>query len=211
MRAFVIGVSLALVSGAWAGAVVKISSNDPARVSVDGEDLGVTPMTLRDMKAGHYEIKLENVRTGLVQTYSVKSPKNGTVEREIAAKWPDAQGGAGAAPQQYEPSAQGGTVQAVPIAPPVPVVDAQHAAPVVSEQPAAVVAPVPVAAEAPPAPVPAQAAADAAAAKERTKVKTRNVVIGAAIANEVFNKGKSKDGLRKAAIGIGLLNEALNR
>src|SRR4051794_6857952 len=119
MRAFVIAVSLAMVSGTYAGAVVKITSNDPARVSVDGEDLGVTPMTLRGMKPGHYEIKLENVRSGLVQTYAVKSPKNGTVEREIAAKWADAQGGAGAT--QFEPSAQGGTVQAAPIAAPVPV------------------------------------------------------------------------------------------
>ena len=211
MRGVAVMMGLALVSAVEAGSVVKITSNDPARVAVDGEDLGLTPITLRDIKPGNYEIKLENVRTGLVQTYAVKSPRNATIEREISAKWAveaatpvapavEAQAQAPFQAQAPAPAAEVTPVQPVaavtPVAPPATSIETQVGG---------------IAADAPPAPAAAVAAAEDAAAKERLKVKARNTLIGAAVANEVFNKGSSKKTVRKAAVGLGLLNEALNR
>lgn len=195
MRITALALSLALVSGAHAGAVVKITSNEPARVAVDGEDLGVTPITLRDMKPGSYEIKLENVRTGMIQSYAIKSPKNGTVEREVTARWAvENDGGVAAAPAQVQP-------QQVIVQQPV------IQQPVVA-QPVVVAPPVTLAADAPPAP---DALPTGLASIPNLKTKARNVLLGAAVVNEVFNKNKSKKTIRKTALGLGLLNEAVNK
>ena len=188
MRVTGLVLSLALVTGAHAGAVVKITSNEPARVAVDGEDLGVTPITLRDMKPGKYEIKLENVRTGMLQSYAVKSPDSGTVEREIAAKW------------TVEAEVAAPVVQVAPVAAPVAVVPVAAPAPAIQTQVGSLGADAPPAPDAPPAETPVV-----------PKTKARNVLLGAALANEVFNKGKSKKTVRQAAIGLGLLNEAIDK
>lgn len=180
-------ISLGLVAGAHAGAIIKVSSDQQARVTVDGEDMGPAPMTISDLKAGKYEVKIENVKTGQVQTFAVRSPKIGTVTREIRAKWAPSE------PLEQEAAAY----------PPLP--PAPAAAPItVSPAPAIVAAP-PV--------IDDEAAAKEAAAKAttRNRTRTRNVVLGAALANEIFVKGKSKDTLRKAAVAVGLLNEAANR
>ena len=49
------------------------------------------------------------------------------------------------------------------------------------------------------------------AQKERDKVRTRNTLLGAAVANEVFNKGSSKKALRGVSLGGALLNELIKR
>ena len=59
--------------------------------------------------------------------------------------------------------------------------------------------------------VEAAAAAERARQNERNKVKTRNVLLGAAVANEVFNKGSSKKALRGVSLGGALLNELIKR
>lgn len=192
MRTTALVLSLALASAVQAGAVIKINSTDSARVSIAGEEVGLTPVIIRDLKPGKYEVRVENMRTGQVQSYNVNSPRAGTVEREIAVAW-----------QQTEP-----VVQVAPVA---PVIVQQ---PVVV-QPAPALVPVHAAPPVPAAEIAEDAAADAAAQqkaeRERSRVRARNVVLGAALANEVFNKGKSKKTLRKVAVGGGLLNEALNR
>lgn len=190
MRLAAVMLTLAIVTGAHAGAIIKITSNEPARVHVDGEDLGVTPITLRDMKPGTYEVKLENVRTGMVQTYSIKSPKSGTVEREIAARWP--------VEGALEPSA---VVAPAPVAAPQPSIEAELGSP--SGPVAEAVAEL--AGDAPPVRAPG------ARPGGSLKAKARTALVGAAVANELLNKGKSKKSLRKAAVGIGLLNEALTK
>ena len=48
-------------------------------------------------------------------------------------------------------------------------------------------------------------------AAERNKVRTRNTLLGAAVANEVFNKGSSKKALRGVSLGGALLNELIKR
>lgn len=194
---FAIALSLALATAASAGAVVKITSNEPARVQVDGEDLGVTPITLRDMKPGNYEIKLENVRTGMMQSYAIKSPKAGTVEREVVAKW-----------ASDEP-AQAAVVQPVVVQPVVaqqPVVVQPVAVAPAAVAPAAIQQPE---LAAPPAPADGLGGV---LGVPNLKTKARNVLLGAAVANEVFNKNKkSKTTVRKTAVGLGLLNEAINK
>lgn len=46
---------------------------------------------------------------------------------------------------------------------------------------------------------------------ERNKVRTRNALLGAAVANEIFNKGNSKKTLRGVSLGGALLNELIKR
>jgi hypothetical protein len=43
--------------------------------------------------------------------------------------------------------------------------------------------------------------------QERSKVRTRNTLLGAAVANEAFNRGNSKDLLRGVTLGGAILNE----
>lgn len=185
MRTTALMLSLALASAVQAGAIVKINSSDSARVSIAGEEVGLTPVIIRDLKPGKYEVRVENMRTGQVQSYNVNSPRAGTVEREIAVTW-----------QHSEP-----IVQAAPVVVQQPVVVQPAVVPVHAAPPAPEVVDDAAAA----------AAAQQKAERERSRVRARNVVLGAALANEVFNKGKSKKTLRKVAVGGGLLNEALNR
>lgn len=46
---------------------------------------------------------------------------------------------------------------------------------------------------------------------ERNKVRTRNTALGVAVANELFNKGKSKKVVRGVSLGGALLNELIKR
>lgn len=75
------------------------------------------------------------------------------------------------------------------------------------------VAPEPTAADAPPVDptIEAEAEARRRAAAERNKVRTRNTLLGAAAANEIFNKGSSKKALRGVSLGGALLNELIKR
>jgi hypothetical protein len=183
MRQIAVLLSLALASAAQAGAIVKITSTEASRVAISGEELGLTPVVIRDLKPGKYEVRVENMKTGQVQTYLVNSPKAGTVERELNVTWASS-----------PPATVVQPVAVVPVAAPQAAIVPVHAAP--------------------PAELPEDAPEDpnaAVKAKERSRVRTRNVVLGATLANEVFNKGKSKKTLRKVGIGGALLNEALNR
>jgi len=193
-------VALSLVTGVQAAANLKIFSEAKARVMIDGEDYGpvdpLSPMVVSDLKAGKYKVKLENLETGEEQVFSITAPKAGTVQRQIRA---------------FQVAIERRTVierqvvQAPPsppvlIAPPPP---AQIAPPVVG-------APV-VGDEFDPAAEEAARKAAAKKSKDSLRTKTRNVVLGGALVNEVFNKGKSKGTFRKAAVAIGLINEAANR
>lgn len=46
---------------------------------------------------------------------------------------------------------------------------------------------------------------------ERNKVRTRNALLGTAVANEIFNRGSSKKTLRGVSLGGALLNELIKR
>ena len=59
--------------------------------------------------------------------------------------------------------------------------------------------------------VKAAAAAERARQNERNKVRTRNTLLGAAVANEVFNRGSSKKVVRGVSLGGALLNELIKR
>lgn len=50
-----------------------------------------------------------------------------------------------------------------------------------------------------------------AAQAERNKVRTRNTALGVAVANELFNRGKSKKVVRGVSLGGALLNELIKR
>ena len=59
--------------------------------------------------------------------------------------------------------------------------------------------------------VAAAAAADRERQNERNKVRTRNALLGAAVANEIFNRGNSKKVVRDVSLGGALLNELIKR
>ena len=187
-----LALSFSLAAGVHAGANIKVYSDAPARVWIGGEELGVAPLVMRDLKPGQHEVKIENVRTNQTQSFIVRSPKSGTLEREIRARWSD---GAGSQPVAAQPIAAQPVACAQPavqpIAAPRASIEANAGAAIVADEPEA----------APPAKsiVPA-------------KSQARKVLIGAALANEVFNKNKKlKAGLRKGAVGLGLLNEIANK
>jgi hypothetical protein len=95
-RICTLAMALALASSASADAVLHVTADEPARVSVDGKDIGPAPLTIRDMRPGRYELAVENTHTGQVKSYLVRSPRNARVERTYSVNF--------AEPVQADPS-----------------------------------------------------------------------------------------------------------
>jgi hypothetical protein len=207
MRKIVILSVMAMVpSMANADAVVRIRSDQPANAFLDGKLAGATPLVLSKIKSGTHVVKVENAESGEVKIYNVYSPKTATSEKDIDVEW---QQSAAAQPVQVQPEPTTEVVRTTVVQP----------APVVV-QPVPVVQTVPVVYA--PARVypgygyrrPYGRGYDSRYAarqyqEERDKVRSRNVLLGAAAANEIFNKGGSKGTVRGVTLGGALLNEVL--
>jgi hypothetical protein len=195
-RSLTLALALALASGAGADAVLHFTTDEPSRISVDGEDIGPAPLTIRDMRPGRYEIAVENTHTGQVKSYLVRSPRSARVERNYTVNF--------APPLQADASA--------PRPPPAPALEPALggvAVPLAETPPPANAVLPPAAPGAIPAADPAVAAK---MAKDRARARTRAAVIGVAVADALLVKKKrTKNRILGAALGVGVLNEVFNR
>ena len=195
-RTMLIALSLACAATVEAGALVNVQSTDPALVFLDGHLMGSAPMQIRHVPHGRHMVEVRRRATGERRLYQVWSPPHRMMIENVVAQFPQA---------VY--------VQPVAVCEPAPV--CAPAPETVVVQPVAgatIVQPVVVAEDAPPVNtvVVRQAEADRAAREEREKVRTRNTLLGAAAANEIFNRGNSKGVLRGVTLGGALLNEILH-
>lgn len=193
MRKIIILSLVALVPGiAGADAIVRIRSDQPAHAYLDGKLAGSAPLTISKMKPGSHTVKIENVQTGEVKIFNVYSPSGATSEKDIDVAF---EGFAGV--QQAAPTTE--YVQTT-------VVQPREAIPVVVAPPQTVYRPY-------------YGRYDRyhrrdrdyfrPQQEERDKVRSRNVLLGGAVANEIFNKGNSKGLVRGVTVGGALLNEVL--
>lgn len=180
-------------SGAQATARVKIDSDQPSNAYLDGKLVGSTPLTLSSIKGGAHTVKVENLETGEVKIFHVYSPKNATTEKDIDVAWDTA-----APPPPVAPTTE--TVRTVVVQPAQPIVQQVYGPPVQAYYPA-----------------PRRHYRsrnygpynDSYYQEERNKVRSRNVLLGAAAANEIFNRGSSQGTVRGVTLGGALLNEVL--
>lgn len=192
-KIIILGIVALVPSIAGADAVVRIRSDQPANAYLDGKLAGSAPLTISRMKTGSHTLKIENAQTGEIKIYSVNSPAGATAEKDIDVAWE------GAAAPQAQPIAEPTTeyVQTTVV------------------QPRAVV-PVVLAPVQPVVYRPYYGRGSRydreylhRQQEERDKVRSRNVLLGAAAANEIFNKGNSKGLVRGVSLGGALLNEVL--
>jgi hypothetical protein len=189
-----VAVALAPVA-ARADAVVRVQADRTSNVYLDGSLAGSTPLTLSRMKAGSHIIKVESAETGELKSYSVLSPKNATAEKTIDVAW-DTVAARPLPPPPSEPYRSTEVVRTTVYAPPPPPPD--HYPP-----PGEVYAP-----EYGPHNDDYYYRAERSR-EERDKVRSRNVLLGSAAANEIFNRGRSKKTVRAVTLGGALLNEVL--
>jgi len=187
----ILGIGLVTLQTSHADVVVRIQSDQPARAFLNGALLGNTPLTVSKVKHGSHTIKVENINSGELKIFTLYSPKGATVEKEIDAEFDVAS-------------------RAVPVPRTTEVVRTTVIAPAVRPAPVVVY-------QGPPPPPrhhrraygPYNYNDDYVAREERQKVRSRNVLLGAAAANEIFNQGSSKGTVRGVTLGGALLNEVL--
>jgi len=161
-----------MVQPILAGVEINVQGNAEAKLYLDGEFVGQSPMSIRNVSPGFHQLKAENVATGEVRIYDFYSPARAMIVKDLALTV----AGEGAYPP---PPAVAGDAEA------------QAAASAAAEREAY--------------------EAGKRARAEREKVRTRNVLLGAAVANELFNRGSSKKTVRGVSLGGALLNELFRR
>ena len=194
----ILGIVALVPTMASADAIVRIRSDQPASAYLDGKLAGSAPLTISKLKSGSHTVKVENVETGEVKIYNIYSPAGATAEKDIDVAF-NAQAPAPVVQQDVAPTRE--VVQTTVVQPQY----VQQVQPVVYQQ----------------APVvyynrPSYGRSYSydraylrAQQEQRDKVRSRNVLLGAAVANEVFNKGSSKGTFRGVTVGGALLNEVL--
>lgn len=195
----ILGIAALVPTMASADAIVRIRSDQPASAYLDGKLAGSAPLTISKLKAGSHTVKIENVQTGEVKIFNVYSPAGATAEKDIDVAF------AGEAPvvtQEAPPTSE--VVQTT-------VVQPQYVQPQYVQQVPVVVAPQPVVYRPYRGPHSYRYDRDylRRQQEERDKVRSRNTLLGAAAANEIFNKGSSKGLVRGVTVGGALLNEVL--
>lgn len=202
MRAVLLAVSLvALVpSVSYSSAIVTVTSDRPTTVYIDGELVGQAPLQLSNLKAGQHSVKVENLESGELKVYNVVSPRSTTIKKQIEVNWTS---NGAAAPQSTRTVLSNGVV--------VDQLGAPAAVPMA--QGVTVVQQVPVATA---YAYPTYAPAPSYAVRQRGYQNAQNVrneittgLLGAAVANEVLNKGNSKSGITGGLLGGALLNQVV--
>ena len=194
----ILGIVALVPTMALADAVVRIRSDAPASAYLDGKLAGSAPLTISKLKSGSHTVKVENVETGEVKIYNIYSPAGATAEKDIDVAF-NAAAAAPVVQQDYAPTSE--VVQTT-------VVQPQQ---VVYQQPV-VYQPTPVVYYNRPH-YGRSYSYDRRYLRNQDpvnmKARSRNVLLGAAVANEVFNKGSSKGTVRGVTLGGALLNEVL--
>lgn len=189
--------ALMLGSSALAGGTVDIQSSLAARVYLDGEYVGEAPLRLGQIAAGDHQIQVEDVSTGEVKTYMFHSPSRAHVQKTIHVDF------------------AGPAVVAAPPPPPAQVV---YVPPPRRPAPRPVVVSGPVCTT----PVASRSWAYRSARsappvvrghpsrRAKAKVHTRNALLGATVASQVFTKsGRDRKRFRNVGLGLTVLNEIL--
>lgn len=70
---------------AFAGLNLDVRSDMSARVHLNDEVVGVTPIILKDIQPGSHRVSIEHPGTGELRTYSVLSPRSATVVKILWA------------------------------------------------------------------------------------------------------------------------------
>ena len=87
MRSLVAVLVLVSVRAAFAGAEINLEANSPARVLFDGEEVGQTPTTIRDVAPGFHEVRVQSIATGEVRAYDLYAPRTAVVRKDIAIQF----------------------------------------------------------------------------------------------------------------------------
>jgi hypothetical protein len=205
----ILGLSLALAPLAHGEAIIHVRADRPANAYLDGHLVGRTPVKLSHLRSGIHVIKVEDRATGELKVFKVYSPKTVIAEKTIEANWaviganPPPPAGIPQAPLNGAAPAPGYGPQDMP--PPPPGYPAPYGAP---------------AAVPPPGCAAGQPGCDAGQPgtayvrpetpeeiAEHERVRTRNVLLGAAAANELLVRGPAKGAIRAFTLGGALLNE----
>ena len=190
----ILGIVALVPTIASADAIIRIRSDQPASAYLDGKLAGSAPLTISRLKAGSHTVKIENVQTGEVKIFNVTSPAGATAEKDIDVAF-EAQAAAPIVTQGIAPTSE--VVNTTVVQQGVPVV----------------YAPAPTVVYRPYYGSRGYSRYDreylARSQEERDKVRSRNTLLGAAVANEVLNKGNSKGLVRGVTLGGALLNEVL--
>ena len=75
---------LLALPAAQANGVLTLQSDEQAFIFLDGEEVGTTPVTLKDIEPGYHTVRFENPRTHQVREYQFYSPRKMTVEKQYA-------------------------------------------------------------------------------------------------------------------------------
>lgn len=192
--------SLALLAAGWARAegTLDVVSSVPTRIYLDGEYVGEAPLRLSGIAAGDHQVQAESPTTGEVRTFRFHSPTNAHVEKRL-----DVDQGALAAPVPATvlvPRSDFRRVRTVTVAAPTCVVS----------PPARVWAPTRSTWNSGPSyssPV-VYAEAPYRTRRETAKVHTRNALLGATLASQVFtDNSRDRKRFRNVGLGLTVLNE----
>jgi hypothetical protein len=210
----ILGMCLIAAPLAHADAIVHVRADRPANTYLDGHLVGRTPVKLSHLRSGVHVIKVEDRATGELKVFKVYSPKKVTAEKTIEANWsvigihqpPPAGGppvplnGAVPPPPGYMPHPGYGPGPGN-LPPPPP----GYGPPPAYGAPGAAVPPPPGAAL--PAGTAVVVPESPEERAERQRVRARNTLLGAAVANELLVNGPAKCAIRAFTLGGALLNE----
>lgn len=180
-----LGLALSLAPGsASAGSQINVKTNAPAVVYFDDEEIGQAPLSIRDIEPGFHRVLVKSSLSGEARSYELYSPRKVNLVKEVDIQF---EGGSDAAlpppPGEYDGPAGPAVAGEVGAAPPPDSAAAENDAYRIGRQ----------------------------AEKERQQRRLRNTLLGAAVANEVLNKGGSKGTVRGVTLGGALLNELFKR
>ncbi|MBI3893719.1 MAG: PEGA domain-containing protein [Candidatus Wallbacteria bacterium] len=216
---------LVSTSPSFAALSVHVTADGESKVYLGSTYLGTTPIDIHGVKLGTHTLKVKNVQTGEVQTFSVVSSKVANTEKSLHADFAGGSAsGASAAPrasaryrvEPYDPPQRSYAAPEYGYAPysaygnyapaysPAPYYPAPAAVPYYAAEPAYYPAPV----YSSPYYGGASCYRSPYYGRDRSGVEFRNVILGAALANEVFNNGRhSRRDFRRGLVGAGLVNE----
>ncbi|MBI4871912.1 MAG: PEGA domain-containing protein [Candidatus Riflebacteria bacterium] len=87
-RLFVVAMALALlVPAARANGVLVLESDQQSVIFLDGEEVGTTPVTLRDIEPGYHAVRFDNPQTGQSKQFQFYSPRKITLEKHLVVEF----------------------------------------------------------------------------------------------------------------------------
>ncbi|MBI4868233.1 MAG: PEGA domain-containing protein [Candidatus Wallbacteria bacterium] len=227
---------LTLCGPVAAGLSLHVTSDHESKVYLGNTYLGDTPIDLNSVKLGTHTVKVKSLETGQTQTFSVVSSRVANTEKSIHARFDGASGRQSASVERDDRCIESGRSSRFRVEPydpprreysyreygyspyrsyseyaPAPTYyrpAPAYSTPYPSYYPAPAYSPQYYPSGYSTPYYPGGYSGDPYARRGSSTDRFRNVVLGAAIANEVFNNGRrSRTGIRRGLVGAGLLNE----